>query len=365
MPFKDLDIFPKMREDYTKRRNNSGALTIFCLGLMAYMFVSSFVSYLATPPKQRLRVDETPFPTKDGALDFERLPRVPIHFDVFLPSLPCPFVNFGVMDTFKEFYDDAFARVKMHRIDRNGNKIKTDFSNLSPASECGSCYGAASGCCNTCKDVRRAFKAKNRVPPPLHTIEQCKGKDVEYQRIKDEHCRIHGTVSVPPISGVFFIAPGDSYGARSQHIADYLAMNLTVDDFNMTHRIDKFFVGDQDPGDRVLDGVTKVQERHGRMKALYYVRVVREKRSAGELYRASVTHYERYREGESAKFPGIFFSYDVSPIVVEYKRDTTFLRFLVDLMSIMGGIFSIGVLIDHTIKQDEPERITGESLGSE
>ena len=32
---------------------------------------------------------------------------------------------------------------------------------LYSASECGGCYGAMSGCCNTCEDVRAAYKAKN------------------------------------------------------------------------------------------------------------------------------------------------------------------------------------------------------------
>ena len=30
-------------------------------------------------------------------------------------------------------------------------------------SECGSCYGAKNGCCNTCEDVRAAYEAKGWV----------------------------------------------------------------------------------------------------------------------------------------------------------------------------------------------------------
>ena len=35
------------------------------------------------------------------------------------------------------------------------------FNLLYSASECGSCYGAMSGCCNTCEDVRAAYEAKS------------------------------------------------------------------------------------------------------------------------------------------------------------------------------------------------------------
>lgn len=358
MPFKDFDIFPKMREDYSRQRTTSGILTLFCVIVMGGLFVTSFLSYITTPPKQRLRVDDSPLPmTENSVLDFANLPKIKIHFDIFLPSLPCAFVNFGVIDDFKEIHTDTHTKVKLRRFDKSGNPIPKQKSDSSDPVVCGSCYGAASGCCNTCKEVKRAFKAKGRAPPPLSTIAQCKGKELEYERIKDEKCRIYGTVTAPPTSGVFYIAPGDTYGGKSSHIEDYLAMGLTVDDFNMTHRIDSFFIGETDPGDKVLTGVTKSQNAKGRMKSLYFVRAVREKLQGEELYRTSVTHYERFREGSSGKFPGIFFHYDVSPIIVEYKRDVSFLHFLVDLMAIIGGVFSLGIFVDHMMKSDTEQKI--------
>ena len=45
---------------------------------------------------------------------------------------------------------------------------------LYSASDCGSCYGAESGCCNTCEDVRAAYKEKNWSFNEA-SITQCKG----------------------------------------------------------------------------------------------------------------------------------------------------------------------------------------------
>jgi hypothetical protein len=347
MRLEDFDIFPKLRDDYRSTSTHSGVLTVVSVLIMGYLFLSQSFSFFLTPPKQRLRVDESRFPTIDGTiLDFEHLPRVQIHFDLTLPSLPCAFVNFGVIDNFKDLHDDAFSKVKLKRIEQNGAIIHRKQEPVVKVSECGSCYGAAQGCCNSCKDVKRAFKAKGKVPPPLYTLEQCRGRLEQYQSIKNEQCRIYGTVVVPPISGIFYIAPGDSYGARSKHVADYLAMNLTIDDFNLTHKIASFFVGAKDAQKGALDGVRKVQKQHGRIKVVYFVRAMREGSSYGDLYRTTVTQYERYREGNSSKFPGIFFHYDVSPIVVEYKRDVSVLHFLVQLMAILGGVYSIALLLD-------------------
>jgi hypothetical protein len=158
------------------------------------------------------------------------------------------------------------------------------------------------------------------------------------------------------VKGVFYIAPGDTYGARAKHVADYNAMGLTIDSFNMSHRIAEFRVGDRGIDNNVLDKVVKVQKEKGRLKAMYFVKSIRERVRAGNVFRTSVHHYDRYREGASGKFPGVFFYYEVAPIIVEYKRDVSFLHFVVDLMAILGGIFSLGILLDHFI--------TGRSVSS-
>jgi hypothetical protein len=358
MKIERFDIFPKLREDYSRRSGRSGIITVLCVLLMSYLFVSQCTAFFLTPPKQRLRVDDSPFPTDEhSVLDVDRLPKMEIHFEILLPSLPCPFVNFGIIDGFKESHDNAFARVKLRRLDRQNRLIDTNWESKPYAVSCGSCYGASGGCCNSCKEVRRAFKARGRAPPPLSMIDQCRGSEIEYQMIKDEQCRVSGTVVAPPIASTLYIAPGDTYGARKRHVADYLAMNLTINDFNLSHSISSVFIGETDPGERAIGNDMVSQEEIGRLKAAYYIRTIREKTRGGELYRTTASKYVRYRQGRTEKFPGIFFLYDVSPVIVEYKRDVSVLHFLVNLMAILGGIYSVGTFLDHILNLSFASRI--------
>ena len=353
MPFSDLDIFPKVCEDHSRKTTFSGTISVICMGLMAYLLVFQTLAYLATPAKQRLGVDQKPLPSySNGTLDWNSIPKLNIYLDIEFPNLPCPAIDFQVLDAFKEKQLNSFSKVKLKRLDKNGNIIKTKKTPPENNGECGSCYGMKSGCCNTCKDVKRAFKEKGRPIPPLSTIKQCKQDVVSYANIKDEKCHIYGTVVVPSTHGTILFATGDSCDDEKN---TSVALGISMDDFNLTHKINAFYMGDNKLGDHPLDGVAKIQGEKGRYKGLYYINTLREKKGGNQLYRMTVTHYDRYRAQLAGKFPGIFFHYDVSPIIVEYKSDVSLLHFLVDLMAILGGIYSLGSLLDHlsliTVKQ--------------
>jgi hypothetical protein len=350
MGLRDFDVFPKLQDEYRHQAQSSGVLTIVSVVVMAYLFVSQTVDYFADSPRQRLRVDEAPLPTNgDSVLVYERLPKLAIHLDVLLPALPCPFVNLGVFDAFKQSHDEAFARVKLRRLDAAGNAVRGAAPPPLPPGACGPCYGARAGCCNSCREVKRAFRERGRPVPPLATLEQCRGSATGYANISGEQCRVSGTVVVPRVRGVLYLAPGDVAGARSGQIADYEAMGLTVDDFNLSHAINEFYVGESDAGGPGISGVAKEQRRAGRFKALYFVSIVRERAGRGEVFRTRVHHYERYREGASRKYPGVFFFYDVAPVVVEWERAVPPLRFLVELMAVLGGVYSLGMFVDHLL----------------
>lgn len=382
MKFENLDIFPKIREDFTKRNTSSGYITVSCIFLMIFLFFSHFISYIRTPPRQRLTVDESPLPTnKNGILETRLLPKLTLYFNVTFHSLPCAFVNFGVLDENKISNPQSYSYVKLKRFDKSGKLIKSHSSNEPSSNEkdssyCGSCYGLRNGCCNTCKEVRQAYASKGKVTPPLSTIEQCKEQAKEFCQIKDESCQISGFVAVPPNKGLFVISPADSYGERQQYIADYLSMGITLDDFNMSHTINSMSVSSpsflwynqdqRNPQQKFwektmlkvfnslklkspIDGLQSIQKERSRYKSMYFIRAVKQMKNVDFKYSMSVTHYNRYREGSSNKFPGLYFYYDVAPIAVEYKRDVSFLHFLVDLMAILGGIFALGTLLDHLI----------------
>lgn len=358
MKFVHFDIFPKIRADYSRRTAPSGFITVFSISIMVVLFFSHFISYFTTTPSQKITIDESPLPQfGNGTLDIKNLPSLSIFVDILLEDFPCPFVDFGVIDLNKEVYTEATHQIRLESINP---KTKARYTRpqkpLVQLPDCGSCYGAASGCCNTCGDVKRAFEEKGRKLPSLSTIEQCKPVTPDFDM--HEQCHIRGFVNAPPVSGVIFISPGNSYSRktpRSQFIEDYLLYNLTINDFNMSHLINHIVISDglndiEIHHDKcTLENVHKKQQQKGRMKYMYHITSIKEKLSSGVHYRMSATVNERYRNGPGNKFPGIFISYEVAPIMVEYKRDVSFLHFLVNLMAILGGVFSFATLLDHLL----------------
>ncbi|EAY07130.1 hypothetical protein TVAG_342940 [Trichomonas vaginalis G3] len=344
MPLKDFDFFPKVFEDHSRKTDFSGTVTVVCLAIMSYLLVFQTLGFIASPPKQKLVVDQAKLPVnEDNVLDWPFVPKLQIYIDIEFPSLPCPVIDFQVLDRFEEIQSDSFSKVKLKRIGPDGKIIKN--KKTEKPEVCGSCYGAASGCCNTCKDVKNAFKKKGRVPPSLSTIRQCRDAVIDYNHIRNESCHVYGTVIVPPTHGTIVMNSGDSYGAQMNTTTS--SLGISIDDFNFTHKINDIYIGENDLGDHPLKGIKKVQKEVGRYKGLYFIRTLREQKGSLQVYRATSSHYDRYREGTTGKFPGLYFNYDVSPIIVMYKRDTTVLNFVIELMAILGGIYSLGSLLDH------------------
>jgi hypothetical protein len=64
---------------------------------------------------------------------------------------------------------------------------------------CGSCYGAESTiykCCNTCEEVREAYRLKGWGLQDVSKIEQCKGMVEDMKAIFTEGCRLYGFMEV-------------------------------------------------------------------------------------------------------------------------------------------------------------------------
>ena len=104
MKFVDFDIFPKLRNDFSRRT----------------------YSYFTAPLMQNIKIDESPPKVNnEGILDIENLPMLKILIDIELTSLPCPFVDFGIIDTYKELHSEAFSKVKLTSIDPKTNNCAT------------------------------------------------------------------------------------------------------------------------------------------------------------------------------------------------------------------------------------------------
>lgn len=231
-----------------------------------------------------------------------------------------------------------------------------------PDDYCGSCYGAAPAgeCCNTCEQVRTAYRRRRWGMPDVRIVEQCR-RDARRRAVHaadGEGCNLYGTMEVSRALGNFHIAPTTS--AQKSPTGDQLAnlQTLVYDDvrkFNVSHRINRLSFGDDYPGQvNPLDGATRTTSE-GPSLSRYFVKVVPTtfERLNGEVIYSnqfSVTEYFRMVSEDDRVFriPGLFFVYDLAPIKVTIteQRGQSFLRFFTRCAATIGGVFTVLGMLD-------------------
>jgi len=81
--------------------------------------------------------------------------------------------------------------------------------------KCGSCYGAGEEgeCCDTCEDVRRAYRRKGWVLQNAGEIKQCTS-EMNQKEEAGEGCNVHGIVALSSGGGNLHLAPGQNFGSQ-------------------------------------------------------------------------------------------------------------------------------------------------------
>jgi hypothetical protein len=268
------------------------------------------------------------------------------------------------------------------------------------------------GCCNTCDDVRDAYGEVSWAFGMGEGIEQCEREHykekLEAQR--DEGCRIEGGLRVNKVVGNFHLAPGRSFTSGNMHVHDLKTYWETPKDksHDFSHIIHSLRFGPQLPesvtkklGTKAalpwtnhhgnpLDG-TRQDTSDPNFNFMYFVKIVPTSylplgwednfkklnkfmdtsNDLGDLgyatdgsvetHQYSVTSHKRSLAGgdDSAEghaerqhskggIPGVFFSYDISPMKVinREERPKSFLGFLAGLCAIVGGTLTVAAAVD-------------------
>ncbi|KAL8208947.1 hypothetical protein R6Q57_008359, partial [Mikania cordata] len=306
-------------------------------------------------------------------VDTSRGEKIRINFDVTFPAVSCTLISLDAMDISGEQHLDIRHDIIKKRIDSDGKVIEERKVGVGgPQIEkplqrhggrlehnetyCGSCFGAETSddeCCNSCEEVREAYRRKGWGMANPDLIDQCKREGFA-QRIKDEEgegCNIYGSLEVNKVAGNFHFIK--SFHQSSIHILDLLTFN--EDSYNISHKINKLAFGDYYPGIvNPLDGVHWFQETPNGMYE-YFIKVVPTiytniRGHSIKSNQFSVTeHYKRPEFGRRS-LPGVFFFYDLSPIKVTFmEKHTSFLHFLTNVCAIVGGIFTVAGIVDSFI----------------
>jgi hypothetical protein len=142
---------------------------------------------------------------------------------------------------------------------------------------CGSCFGAGEEgeCCNTCEDIRRAYKRRGWVLREISEIKQCKKEAMaETQTDQEgEGCNVHGKVALSSGGGNLHIAPGKDFGSTEKADNFFDMLMRSFQQWNVTHKINKLRFGPEYPAAVYqLDGQERIVTDTSAMYQ-YYVQV--------------------------------------------------------------------------------------------
>ncbi|EZA53366.1 Endoplasmic reticulum-Golgi intermediate compartment protein [Ooceraea biroi] len=362
---RQLDVHPKVREeaDILVRTFSGAIVTIISTIIMGILFMSEVNYYL------------TPTMSEELFVDTSRSSKLRINLDIIVPTISCDLLSIDAMDTTGEQHLQIEHNIFKRRLDLNGKPIEdpqrtniTDTKAVSKTTEkaaevastteeCGDCYGAGTEllkCCNTCEEVREAYRLKKWAPPEPSDIKQCQN-DKAMEKIKHaftQGCQIYGYMEVNRVGGSFHIAPGNSFSVNHVHVHD--VQPYTTTHFNMTHKIRHLSFGLNIPGKTNPMDDTTVVAMEGAMMFYHYIKIVpttyvRADGSTLFTNQFSVTRHAKQVSmvtGESG-MPGIFFSYELSPLMVKYtEKAKSFGHFATNTCAIIGGVFTVAGLID-------------------
>ena len=264
------------------------------------------------------------------------------------------------------------------------------------------------GCCQTCDEVREAYAQNSWAFGRGENVEQCEregyGERLDQQR--HEGCRIEGIVRVNKVVGNFHIAPGRSFSNGNMHVHDLNNYFDTPvqDGHTFSHEINYLRFGPQLPdavkqkwGDQYSNNpldATMMETNEAAFNFMYFVKVVSTSylplgwdaqmstqqhsllsnvlplgmygtgqgtTGSIETNQYSVTAHQRSLAGGSdaaeghkerlhahGGIPGVFFSYDISPmkVVNREQRPKTFASFLAGIFAVVGGTLTVAAAID-------------------
>jgi hypothetical protein len=401
------DLFVKFKEEYQRHQSPVGAaLSMGALVLIVTLLLYEIVHYAVAwdAYKTEISVD-----TSAGNV------AVPIHFDITFPSIPCHALTVDAIDAtgaeennvahdlFKSPVNSKGQLMYLGKHNYVERRLGPDGSPVGPKNYderkdprspkfCGNCYIEPStlnhgydrrggpvddhvrkvhgeACCNTCEQVM-SFYDQHRIPRPhAFDIEQC----IEEMSRANPGCNLRGTLQFRRVRGNFHFSPphGMQMGPFGQHIQTFdLASALH---FNISHRINHFFIGDPSVQRFSKRGVVFPLDGKGQMFTQglgfmkYFLQIVPTSYQNGRLkfdadgvaplppsafeFSVQEHHTEFTQLNPFGQLPGLYFVFDFHPMHINniFERPSVS-RFFVRACSIIGGVFVVLGFVDRAVE---------------
>ncbi|XP_076219910.1 endoplasmic reticulum-Golgi intermediate compartment protein 3-like, partial [Aptenodytes patagonicus] len=210
-------------------------------------------------------------------------------------------------------------------------------------------------CCNTCDDVREAYRRRGWAFKNPDTVEQCKreGFSQKMQEQKNEGCQVYGFLEVNKVAGNFHFAPGKSFQQSHVHESRIRSKRRQREPPWVSHS--QFQLAQQG----TLRARAVASRRSSWPEALhgigaasmmfqYFVKVVPTvyMKVDGEVVRTnqfSVTRHEKIANGllGDQGLPGVFVLCELLPMMVKLtEKHRSFTHFLTGVCAVVGGVFT-------------------------
>lgn len=365
-----FDAFNKTVEDAKIKTTSGGLVTIISVLIIFWLTLSEWWDYRSIDYRPELIVDKA------------RGERLTINLNITFPQLSCELLTMDIMDASGEIQEQVSHGITKTRIDKQGKAISSSALTFDERDDktkdpdyCGPCYGAVPAnsdhCCNTCEDIKKAYAQVGWAFHDGSGMEQCENEHYQekIEQSKNEGCIVAGHVSVNKVVGNFHFAPGASITQSSMHSHD-LSLFLQPDmPFTFSHIINHLSFGPEVENAELsnpLDGVAKATETKS-FNYQYFVKVVATRYEwfngkSTETNQYSVTSHERSVHGgrdedhphtmhSRGGIPGVFFAYEISPMKVinREQRTKSFGSFLTGICAIVGGVLTVGAVIDRGV----------------
>ena len=323
---RELDVFPKVEDDCQKPTVRGGTLSILSLSIIAVLVVSEFFYYRGTEVRYKYSVDTD--------MDAKLL----LTMDMTV-AMPCEHLGVDVMDHAGESrqLNDA---IKMEAVSFEMTELQ--WSYLKAKQRLHNQY-------NNAKALGDLTIVEGMAEIPMNQLD----KNLQ-QPTGDKGCRLHGSFSVNKLAGNFHITTGRSVSHPQGHA--HLNLFVPKDAINFSHRIDSLSFGPRVPGHlNPLDSAYQIASDRSH-QFQYYIQVVPTKFSTLDMTLSTNQFSVRERsrpidhKAGSHGMSGIFFKYDMSPMMVEVEeRRKPFWQFLIRLCGIVGGIFATSGMLNSLV----------------
>ena len=330
-----IDFFPKFLDSSIIKKTNFGALTSIIMIITATVLCfSETMNFFFPKNKQQLvSISDVRSSLSDITISYN-----------FTVSIPCPLLHLDLFDITGVSNNDAKKTIFKKRIDINNKPIGSI-----PQPQCGSCYGAETPgkhCCNSCEEIISAYQSKIWSISSMSNWSQCINEGIKYDG--SEKCQVYGSLQINGIEGGFHVAPGINVLNQFGHQHDISPFSGKL---NLSHEIDHLTFGElleQAPIDQTRVVQTKSGQMHYRYNLKVVPKIIRTRSGKTKTHFIYTVSFAEIPVVERGRFgPGIFFLYDIAPVAILQKPDRpSFAIFVARCVSIIGGAFMLGKLID-------------------